>query len=81
MDSQGGSRIALDTDIRCNRVNAVYFPFLPPVNLGMGVLEIKGNQTELPGSLDPIQTHLTKSAFSKYAQCLEHLANPLELRR
>ena len=81
MDSQSRSRIALDTDIRCNRVNAVYFPFLPPVNLGMGVLEIKGNQTELPGSLNPIQSHLSKSAFSKYAQCLEHLGYPLELRR
>ena len=81
MDSQSRSRIALDTDICCNRVNTVYFPLVPPVNLGMGVLEIKGNQTELPGSLNPIQTHLTKSAFSKYAQCLEHLANPLELRR
>lgn len=81
MDSDGRSRIALDTDICCTRVNATYFPFVPPVNLGMGVLEIKGKQTELPNSLNPIKTYLTKSAFSKYAQCLEHLANPLELRR
>ena len=81
VDSQGRSRIALDTDICCNRVNTAYFPLVPPVNLGMGVLEVKGNQTELPGSLNPLQAHLTKSTFSKYAQCLEHLAQPLEIRR
>jgi hypothetical protein len=81
IDSQGRSRVALDTDICCNRVNEVYFPLVPPVHLGMGVLEVKGNQNELPDSLNPIQAQLTKSAFSKYAQCFEHLGNPLELRR
>jgi hypothetical protein len=51
MDSQGRARVALDTDICCTRVNEVYFPLVPPINLGMGVLEIKGNQTELSDSL------------------------------
>ncbi|MGB7933478.1 MAG: VTC domain-containing protein [Gammaproteobacteria bacterium] len=80
IDPQSGSRFAIDTGIRCTQVNSDYISVLPPVYLGVGVLEVKGKQTELPASLKPISAYLTKEAFSKYGQCLEHLMIPLRRR-
>ena len=81
IDTHTNSRIALDTDIHSECVNVEYFPVSPPVHLDMGVLEIKGKQRNLLNTLIPMSCYLTKAAFSKYAQCLEHLMQPLNKRR
>jgi hypothetical protein len=80
VDHRSDSRIALDTDICCSHVNEALFPWLAPAHLDTGVLEIKGRQRELPRNLDAITTYLSKSAFSKYARCIEHMMYPMERR-
>ena len=80
VDPESGSRIAVDTNIRCAKSNPVYVPGLPPVHLGAGVLEVKGPGRELPRVLGPIAAQLTREAFSKYARCYEHLMLPLGRR-
>jgi hypothetical protein len=76
IDPRTSTSIALDTDISCDQVNLRYVPAAYPVHLDNGVLEIKGSQTNLPASLLPIRSALTRQAFSKYGRCLEMLADP-----
>jgi hypothetical protein len=78
IDPESSSRISLDTDISCPQANARYISGFPPVHLGTGVLEVKGRHHALPYSFMPIQHHLTKEAFSKYARCCEHLMQSSE---
>jgi VTC domain-containing protein len=75
-DPRSGSRIALDVGIGCRRANAAYLPGVPPVRLGSGVLEVKGALDTLPEWLRPIQGHLRKQSFSKYAHCCGLLIDP-----
>lgn len=81
VDPHSGSRLAVDTNIRCVRANPAYISGLPPVHLALGVLEIKGEGRELPDSLNPISARLTREAFSKYARCFEHLMQPFGRRQ
>ncbi len=78
IDLQSNSRVSVDINIQCARANNKYLAALLPVNLGMGVLEVKGNHRQLPNSFREIGTYLTKESFSKYAQCFERLMLPLE---
>lgn len=80
VDPESGSRIAVDTNIRCTRTNAAYVPGVPPVHLEAGVLEVKGPDTGLPRVLKPMAARLTIEAFSKYARCWESLMQPLGRR-
>ncbi|MCB0165118.1 MAG: VTC domain-containing protein [Anaerolineae bacterium] len=76
VDPQSGSRLALDTNIRCLQANGEYIPISTPVYLGAGVFEVKGTHQALPASLQPISNYLKKEAFSKYGQCFDFLMNP-----
>jgi hypothetical protein len=77
VDPRSGSRIALDIRIGCPRANAAYLPGAAPVHLSNGVLEVKGALDTLPEWLRPMQGHLRKQSFSKYAHCcgllIDHL--------
>jgi hypothetical protein len=77
VDSRSSSRIAVDTDIRCTRANETFFPCVIPVYLGVAVLEVKERHRSMSSDLSSISSYLTKSSFSKYAQCCEHLMQPL----
>jgi hypothetical protein len=77
VDAKSGARISLDTDIRCRRVNPAVLPGSGPVELGCGVLEIKGRGDTLPDSLLPLRRHLRRDSFSKYGNCCEYLIAPL----
>lgn len=79
-DPETGARIAIDWDISCLGTNANVIPAEPPVWLPRGVLEVKAPLRYLPRSLDPVAFLLHKTAFSKYAQCLEHLMYPEGVR-
>jgi hypothetical protein len=80
VDPSTGARVAIDWEIGCRAVNPAFLPAEAPVVLGTGVLEVKGTARHLPPSLEPIAFLLTKSSFSKYAQCLEHLLHPAGVR-
>jgi hypothetical protein len=80
VDPATGARIALDGEIGCQAVNRAFLPAEAPIVLDTGVLEIKGTARHLPPSLEPVAFLLTKSSFSKYAQCLEHLLHPAGVR-
>lgn len=80
IDPQSGSRIALDTRITCSRANSVYLAGAP-VMLAAGVLEVKGSLDSLPECLRPLQRHLRKRSFSKYARCCELLIDSPFSRR
>ena len=79
-DPATGSRIALDTSIKCPTINSKILTGLPPVHLDVGVLEIKGQERHLLPSLSQISPYLTREAFSKYARCCEQLMLPLGRR-
>ncbi|HLP29766.1 MAG TPA: polyphosphate polymerase domain-containing protein, partial [Geothrix sp.] len=81
VDPETGSRLSLDFDIRCERANTALFPFRVPVYLDSGVLEQKGPSRFLLPSQGPIAGYLRKCAFSKYAECIEGLQQPLSPRR
>ncbi|MDB5104058.1 MAG: hypothetical protein JWP91_1747 [Fibrobacteres bacterium] len=76
VDPETGSRLSLDTGIRCLRANLDLFNLNPPVHLDCGVLEQKGPSRFLLASQAPIAALLHKRAFSKYAECLEGLLQP-----
>jgi hypothetical protein len=76
VDAKSGARISLDVDIRCRRVNPALLPVSAPVELGCGVLEIKGKSDTLPDSLLPLRRHLRRDSFSKYGNCCEYLMGP-----
>ena len=80
LDPHSGSRIVVDTDICCSRVNDAYLPAFAPLYLNVGVLEVKGRSRGAFDTLVPIRMHLVKTAFSKYAFCLEEIMQPLERR-
>ncbi len=80
LDPSCGARIAMDSNIRCEWFNQALAPLQPPAMLDSGVLEVKGRMRHLPRSLEPIAFLLQKYSFSKYAQCLEKLTYPKELR-
>jgi hypothetical protein len=80
VDPQSGSRLAVDTDIRCTQANPALLHGLPPVLLETGVLEIKGPTRLLPGWLAPIRREFRREAFSKYSHCCECLVQPLGRR-
>jgi len=80
LDPRSGSRIVVDTDICASRVNDAYLPAFAPIYPDVGVLEVKGNHRGAFDSLAPIRMHIVKTAFSKYAFCLEQLMQPLERR-
>jgi len=80
LDPLSGSRLAVDTDIHAADVNRDLMAAAVPLHLGTGVLEIKGMHDGAPRCLEPIRAHLTKSAFSKYAQCVELATHPVQRR-
>ena len=76
VEHASASRIALDTNIRCERMNPMLLCGQPPVHLSAGVLEVKGPGDTLPQSLRPVGRLLRKDSFSKYAACLARLVDP-----
>jgi hypothetical protein len=81
IDPRTGSRIALDSGITCSRANSAYLSGMTPVTLPVGVVEVKGALDTLPDGLRPMQRHLRKQSFSKYARCCELLIGPSLIRR
>jgi hypothetical protein len=53
---------------------------MTPVDLDVGILEVKGMSHGRWEALKPINAGLTKSAFSKYAVAVESLLQPLGRR-
>lgn len=80
LDPLTRARMAVDTQICCPAANLSVLPAPVPVALGLGVLEIKGAQRGLPSTLRPLRELLSRSSFSKYSRCLEHLLQPVERR-
>jgi hypothetical protein len=80
IDADSRVSIALDSEIRCTRVNEAFVYGIPPVYFDVGILEAKGMNPVSYGVLDPIGSYLTKSPFSKYAISLETLMHPLGRR-
>lgn len=76
IDPQSGSRIALDTNIRCTGANQKFVSVVTPVLIDNGVLEIKGEGRGLLPCLNHISGNLTKESFSKYSYCYELLQQP-----
>lgn len=74
-DPRGGSRIALDWDIRADRWNESRFPWAVPVELGEIVCEFKNPSGEPPAwSEEMARAGLLLRSFSKYGECLRRLA-------
>ncbi|MFH1277785.1 MAG: polyphosphate polymerase domain-containing protein [Candidatus Eisenbacteria bacterium] len=80
VDPASGTRVALDTAIRCTRANGQLIPGIPPVRLGVGVLELKGNRWDAPRALGGLGLRLTRESFSKYGRCCDALTQPLAMR-
>jgi hypothetical protein len=80
LDIAADSGIAVDTEILCTRAGDIILQGAAPVQLDVGVLEIKGMNRGINEVLDPIGAYLTKSSFSKYRIALESLMQPLERR-
>jgi len=81
IDPGSGTRVSLDTGIRCSQANSAYLCGTAPVSLDVGVLEVKGTLDVLPHCLTPIERYLRKQAFSKYARCCELLGDFLPVGR
>jgi VTC domain-containing protein len=75
------TRVSVDTGIVCRRANSAYLAAPLPIRMEVGVLEVKGPQDTLPRSLRPMERHLRKQSFSKYAHCCDLLLDPLSIRR
>jgi len=80
LDPLSGSRLAVDTGIRAADVNRDLMAAAVPVHLETGVLEIKGMHGGALPCLEPIRSHLRKSAFSKYAECIARATHPVQRR-
>src|SRR5690606_25689430 len=80
IDPASGARISIDSGIHCGWFNLSLAPLTAPAVLGAGVLEVKGATRHLPRSLEPVASLLFKYSFSKYAQCLEKISYPREVR-
>jgi hypothetical protein len=81
VDSDRSSRIATDFDICCTQSNKSFLPSTTPVHLSLGVMEIKGANHSIPMRFGFLNRYLKRSAFSKYAECVERLLEPLGRRR
>jgi len=80
IDPLSGSRIALDSGIVCSRANPAYLAAAPAA-IAAGVLEVKGGLDTLPACLAPLERHLRKQSFSKYARCCGLLIDASSSRR
>lgn len=76
VDAQSGARVSLDFNITCPIANPTLLVESSPVILDEAVLEVKGDNDDLPMTLRPIRHQLRREAFSKYARCLERLIQP-----
>ena len=74
-DPLGGSRVALDWNIRADRFNESRFPWAVPVALDEMVCEFKN-----PGGIPPawaeemVRAGLRLRSFSKYGECMQRLS-------
>ena len=74
-DPLGGSRVALDRDIRADRINLARFPWARPVVLDAAVCEFKN-----PGGVPPAWAEDVRDAgmrlrsFSKFGEIMQRLA-------
>lgn len=68
-----GTRICLDSNINCPKVNGLFLPnYKLNQTLDEAVFEIKGSHFELPKELHFLYNRgLYKTSFSKYQQCFE----------
>jgi hypothetical protein len=80
VDPESGTRVALDSGIRCTRANGQYIGGAPPVDVRVGVLELKGHAGEAPPALTHLGLRVVKESFSKYARCCDALTQPLSMR-
>lgn len=80
VEPRTGARVSLDTEIECPRVNRAFLPALIRPHLDKGVFEIKSGHRHLLAAFEPVSAHLTKTAFSKYYECLGWLFEPLGRR-
>ena len=70
IDPVSGSRISIDNQIKTSRWNTTMLPSASIANLQNTVIEVKGNETQLPTSLQILtQFGVRKSSFSKYLSC------------
>jgi hypothetical protein len=80
VDYVSESRISLDVDIGCPASNPHLLPSYGRIMLDEAVLEVKGKHRELIPSLLPMRHLFVKTAFSKYARCLDRLVQPMGVR-
>ena len=81
IDQATGARIAVDSDIQCPRVFSQVFPGQAPISLPQGVLELKTSRRSVPAAvLRPLSRSLMPMAFSKYAECVQALLDPVGRR-
>ena len=76
-DPATGSRVSLDSGIRCPRRNAVYLPSFGSTAISTDIIEIKGQSDVFPDALRPIVPLLSDDSFSKYARCCEQILQPM----
>ena len=70
------SRISIDMDIQMPRANKRILPGATPARLQTAVIEVKGTNSSLPPSLQPIiKLGARKSSFSKYLGCYARAHN------
>lgn len=80
VEPRTGARVSLDTEIECPRMNRAFLPGLVRPRLDKGVFEIKSPHRHLLAAFEPVSAHLTKTAFSKYYECLGWLFEPFGRR-
>lgn len=63
-------RLCIDYDIRAPRANWRMLPRIKPLFLNSGVIELKGNISELPDTIQQLTAlGCRKQSFSKYSSC------------
>ena len=71
IEPMSSSRISIDSDIQVSKWNERMLPAASCSKLQSAVIEIKGNVTRLPESLEMLSNFgLRKSSFSKYLSCV-----------
>ena len=69
-----GSRIAIDRDIRADRINALQFPVVARIRLDRAVCEFKNFHKEPPTWTYPLfKAGFRLRSFSKYGECMNQL--------
>ncbi len=69
-----GSRVAVDWNIRSERINAALFPFLASVSIPSTVCEFKNNTGEIPPWAELLyQAGFRLRSFSKYGECINQI--------